>query len=220
MHFSRRIFSALAILTVGVHANFGPYFSTGPVTSESFVLESTSTLILPRTPTDSNEDVSIWVGMSTSHGDLIRASAVNTLSRDHWKVSACTVLSANETQQTHVFGRSKNASPRDEMTVHYKYNESTGNYTQTVLLNGRRVSGLTTRNGKAKSWASAVECNGSNCGTLRSHAWYNTTIVLDTAEPGYIDTINGSPGVSVDMTTGDGGKTWKIGMIVIPEYTF
>lgn len=50
-----------------------------------------------------------------------------------------------------------------------KFDDTTGNYTQTVLLNGNTVSSLSTRDGHAQGWGSAVECAETNCGTVASH---------------------------------------------------
>lgn len=49
------------------------------------------------------------------------------------------------------------------------FNDATGNYTQTVLLNGRIVSTLSTSDGRAQGWGSAVERAEDNCGTVAAH---------------------------------------------------
>lgn len=46
----------------------------------------------------------------------------------------------------------------------------TGNYTQTVSLNGVVVSTLSTSDGEAQGWGSAVECASNNCGTVPAHS--------------------------------------------------
>lgn len=51
-----------------------------------------------------------------------------------------------------------------------KFDDSTGNYTQTVLVNGETVSTLSTSDGRAQGWGSAVECAGDNCGTVPAHS--------------------------------------------------
>lgn len=51
-----------------------------------------------------------------------------------------------------------------------KYDDSTGNYTQTVLVNGNTVSTLSTSDGHAQGWGSAVECAETNCGTVPAHS--------------------------------------------------
>lgn len=95
MPFLGKIASALAIVAIGsVDAAFGPAFSTGPVSSNSFIREATSTLILPKAPSRSSGDTSLWVGMGTSNGDLIQSIADNWDS-SNWSVFAYTLLSTS-----------------------------------------------------------------------------------------------------------------------------
>lgn len=56
-------------------AAMGPYFSTGPTASGVYIQESTATLILPAAPSNNQGDLSLWVGMGTSFGDLIQSIA-------------------------------------------------------------------------------------------------------------------------------------------------
>ncbi|KAJ5594678.1 uncharacterized protein N7459_000886 [Penicillium hispanicum] len=216
----RNTVSALAVVAIGsVNAAFGPAFSTGPTSNNSFIREASSTLLLPKAPSRSSGDLSLWVGMGTSNGDLIQSIADNYDSSD-WSIFAYTLMSTSATTQTPVEGKNSTAYANDAVTMHYKYNDTTGNYTQTVLVNGKVVSTLSTSDGKAEGWGSAVECAETNCGTLGAHSWTNTTIILDVADPDYIDTMGKGDGVTGDMSTSDGGKTWKVSTIHIPEYTF
>lgn len=93
MSFGKTYLSAIAAAAVltSVKAAMGPYFSTGPVASNSFIRESTSTLVLPQAPSGSSGDLSLWVGMGTSNGDLIQSIADNWESSD-WTVFAYTLL--------------------------------------------------------------------------------------------------------------------------------
>lgn len=56
-----------------------------------------------------------------------------------------------------------------------KFDDSTGNYTQTVLVNGNQVSTLSTSSGHAQGWGSAVECAAEDCGTVPAHCQYSHT---------------------------------------------
>lgn len=59
---------------VGVtQAAFGPYFSTGPTASGVYIKQATATLVLPNAPSNNQGDLSLWVGMGTSDGDLIQS---------------------------------------------------------------------------------------------------------------------------------------------------
>ena len=51
-------------------------------------------------------------------------------------------------------------------------------------------------------------------------AWTNTKIILDSADPNYINTVAKGEGVTGDMTTSDGGKTWTVSTIKIPKFSF
>lgn len=51
-------------------------------------------------------------------------------------------------------------------------------------------------------------------------AWTDTKIILDTADPNYINTVAKGEGVTGEMTTSDGGKTWTVTTIEIPESSF
>ncbi|GAB1213714.1 hypothetical protein ATERTT37_002864 [Aspergillus terreus] len=147
-------------------------------------------------PSGSSGDASLWVGMGTSNGDLIQSIADNWQS-DEWSIFAYTLLSTGD-----------------------KFDDSTGNYTQTVLVNNKTVSTLSTSDGHAQGWGSAVECAENNCGTVGAHSWIDTKIILDVADPNYINTLGKGEGVTGDMTTSDGGKTWTVSTINIPEFTF
>ncbi|OOQ90334.1 hypothetical protein PEBR_06409 [Penicillium brasilianum] len=217
---TKQTISALAMTAIAsVNAAMGPAFSTGPVASDSFIRESTSTLVLPKTPSGSSGDASLWVGMGTSNGDLIQSIADNWESTS-WSIFAYTLLSTSATTQMPVQGDTSTANAGDKVTMHYKFDDSTGNYTQTVLVNGVSVSTLSTSDGKAQGWGSAIECAEDNCGTMPAHTWIDTKIILDTADANYINTLARGDGVTGDLTTSDNGKTWTVSTISIPEFTF
>ncbi|KAG7287510.1 hypothetical protein NEMBOFW57_007022 [Staphylotrichum longicolle] len=186
----------------------GPAFSTGPVASNSFIREATSTLILPKGPTGSSGVASLWVGMGTSKGDLIQSIADNWQS-PNWAIFAYTLLSTSPTSQMPVQSDSTTAYAGDQITMHYKYDDASKNYTQYVSINGNLVHTLSTNDGFALGWGSAVEC-----------AWINTVITMDVADPNYKNTLAKGQGVTGDLVTSDGGKTWTVSKISIPGFDF
>lgn len=93
MSTSRHILSALAAAAV-VDAAMGPAFSTGPTADDTFIRESWATLVLPSVPSDNSGDLSLWVGMGTSNGDLVQSIAENW-SSDDWSVYAYTLMSTS-----------------------------------------------------------------------------------------------------------------------------
>lgn len=72
---TRQILAALVAGVATANAANGPYFSTGPTSSSTYIKESTATLILPAAPSNNKGDLSLWVGMGTSAGDLIQSIA-------------------------------------------------------------------------------------------------------------------------------------------------
>lgn len=100
-----------------------------------------------------------------------------------------------------------------------EYDDNSGNYTQTVLVNGEAVSTLSTSDGKGQGWGSAVECGAEDCGTVPAHTWLNCSIILDSADMAYSDTLALGTEVEGSMTSED-GITWTIGTINIPGWSF
>ncbi|KAJ4397690.1 hypothetical protein N0V93_001923 [Gnomoniopsis smithogilvyi] len=221
MTVSRNVLSALvaAAATGKVHAAFGPAFSTGPTSSDSYIAESWATLNLPAAPSDNNGDLSLWVGMGTSNGDLIQSIAEN-YNADDWSVYAYTLISTSDTTQEPIQAEGSTANEGTAVTFHYVYEESTGNYTQEVIVGGTVVSTLSTSDGKAEGWGSAVECAAEDCGTVGAHTWTNVSIILSAADSAYIDTLALGTDVEATMTTSDEGITWEVGTISIPGYSF
>ncbi|KAF1931109.1 uncharacterized protein M421DRAFT_339805 [Didymella exigua CBS 183.55] len=215
----RQIFPVLAA-AASIEAAMGPSFSTGPVGSGSWIRESTSTLVLPKTPSNNAGDASLWVGMGTSNGDLIQSIADAFQSTSSWSIFAYTLQSTGSNSQMPVQTDGTNAVAAEKVTMHYKFDDATGNYTQYVSINDKQVATLSTSDGHAAGWGSAVECAEDNCGTMPAHKWINTVITLDTADPNYDQTMGKGEGVTGEMSTDDGGITWKVTDINIPEYTF
>ncbi|KAF2829037.1 hypothetical protein CC86DRAFT_318062 [Ophiobolus disseminans] len=216
---SLSVITTLAATLSVANAAMGPAFSTGPVGSNSWIRESVSTLVIPNAPTNNKGDSSLWVGMGTSKGDLIQSIIENNNQKD-WSLFAYTLLSTGPTSQMPVQTVPTKANAADKVTVHYKYNDNTGNYTQTVMRNNVQVHKLSTNDGHALGWGSAVECAENNCGTMPAHHWINTIITLDSADPVYDRTLGKGPGVTGTMKTADKGVTWTVADIYIPEFTF
>lgn len=57
------------------------------------------------------------------------------------------------------------------------------------------------------------------CNTINL-AWINTKIILDVADPNYINTLYKGPGVTGNMISSDGGKTWTVDTINISNFSF
>ncbi|KAF9890098.1 hypothetical protein FE257_006259 [Aspergillus nanangensis] len=200
---------------------FGPYFSLGP--TNSWIREATTTLVLPDAPSPQADRLALWPGMGTSGGDLIQALAVSFsdpaancgATAGQWCTWASTL------QGTQLGGTQVPASSGDEITMHYKYNDETSEYDQTVSINGEVVSSLSTNSGQAQGWGTAVECQVDACqGNAAAHEYTSTTITLDSADASFGDTLAINEATSSGLTTSDSGKTWTVSTINIQAHTF
>ncbi|GAB1732879.1 hypothetical protein NU195Hw_g7732t1 [Hortaea werneckii] len=226
MHASTKFLASLATAVQLAIADYGVQFSnalsTGPVAQNSFIREASTTLILPDVNSPQTGNLALWPGMGTSDGDLIQGLAIsNTQGTSGCSAAGrgvwCIVASTLETTQK--MGEAVAAEPGSSVTFHYKYNDQTSQYDQTVSLNGEAVSRLSTSSGRAQGLGTAIECQQSACGTVPSHRYVDTKLIMDVADPNYIQTL-GTTGASGDMVTGDNGKTWTIDTINIESYTY
>ncbi|KAI1505702.1 hypothetical protein F5X99DRAFT_367394 [Biscogniauxia marginata] len=200
---------------------FGPYFSLGP--TSSWIREANTTLVLPEVPSPQEERLALWPGMGTSAGDLIQAVAVSFLdpsancgaSKGQWCAWASTL------QGTQLGGTQVPASAGDKLTMSYVYNDATGEYDQSLTMNGKVVSTLSTSSGHAEGWGTAVECQEDACsGTVAAHQYTDTTILLNEADSSFSNTLAINEADSSGLTTSDGGKTWTVDKISIKLHTF
>ncbi|KAL5456072.1 hypothetical protein PMIN07_006806 [Paraphaeosphaeria minitans] len=224
---------------------FSNALSTGPVATNSFIREANTTLILPDTNSPQTGNLALWPGMGTSGGDLIQGLAISVSdgsagckkSSGKW----CIVASSLQ-EDTQEMGKYVTASPGSSVTFHCefhlfhsvgfltghvtnlscrsdKYNDATAKYDQDVSLDGTVVSTISTDSGKAQGWGTAIECQQAACGTVPAHKYVDTKLMMDVADPDYIQT-KGVTGASGDMVTADGGKTWTIETINIDSFTY
>ncbi|KAF2767210.1 hypothetical protein EJ03DRAFT_337805 [Teratosphaeria nubilosa] len=212
-----------ALLGPVATANFGPNFCSGKLDKENFVLEAESILVLPDVPSDNTGFASLWLGMGTSNGDLIQANVVadgqpSTVFPDIWEVQAYVLKESGFQQRMH----GGTATRGDRITLNYKYNPSTGNYDQTVMMNDAVIATLSTESGQAMGVGSAVECATEvNCGTMGAHQWLNTRIVLNVPDKHFGKNSGKVGGVTTGAwVTTDGGRTWTMEVAHIPEYKF
>ncbi|KAE8406973.1 hypothetical protein BDV37DRAFT_280246 [Aspergillus pseudonomiae] len=200
---------------------FGPAFYLGP--TKSWIREATTTLVLPEAPSPQEDRLALWPGMGTSGGDLIQALAVSFsdpaancgASSGQWCTWASTL------QGTQLGGKQVPASAGDKLVMHYKYNDSTGKYDQTVSINGEVISSLSTSSGQAQGWGTAVEAqDNASKSIVAAHQYLDTTIILDSADLTFRDTLGLTDADSTGLTTSDNGKTWKVTTINIHEHSF
>ncbi|KAI3391257.1 hypothetical protein diail_7658 [Diaporthe ilicicola] len=222
---------ALLALSAAVHAaptrradddtvGFGPYFSLGP--TKSWIRSANTTLVLPEVPSPQVERLALWPGMGTSSGDLIQALAVSFASPSancggkagQWCVWASTL------EGTQLGGTQVPANAGDSVTMVYVFNDKTSNYDQTVYLNGKSVSTLSTSSGQAQGWGTAVECQAQACdGTAKAHKYTHTTITLNAADTTFAGTLAINEVSSTGLKTSD-NKVFTVDTINVDAHTY
>jgi hypothetical protein len=99
-----------------------------------------------------------------------------------------------------------------------KYDQASGTTAQSVSVEGKVVSTLSTKSGKAIGFGTAEEAQDRFKGVVYEHSYVNTTVVLAAADPHFASTLvkNGATG---NLVTKD-NKTFKVNKIVIAEHNF
>ncbi|PBK59181.1 hypothetical protein ARMSODRAFT_923109, partial [Armillaria solidipes] len=199
---------------------FGPYYSLGA--TSSYIIEATTTLTPSKVPSPAADRLALWPGMGTDGGGLYQSIVLAIASPEsecggstgQW----CAFASVyNGTQQS---GDSVPIDANTPVTINYKYNESTESYTQKVTVNGEVISTITTSDGKAIGWGTAVECQDDACnGTSTTHTYTNTTIVLAAADSSFGSTLSVNL-VTASELTSDDNITWTVESISVPEYSW
>ncbi|KAK5797978.1 hypothetical protein VI817_004269 [Penicillium citrinum] len=104
--------------------------------------------------------------------------------------------------------------------MHYKYNDDTGKYDQTVFINGESVSTLSTNSGQAQGWGTAVECQDDACqSTTAAHEYLDTTIILNAADSTFAGTLGLNEATSSGLKTSD-NKVYTVASIKIQSHTY
>ncbi|KAK0221189.1 hypothetical protein EDD85DRAFT_263663 [Armillaria nabsnona] len=199
---------------------FGPYYSLGA--TSSYIIEATTTLTPSKVPSPAADRLALWPGMGTDGGGLYQ-SIVLAIASPESECSGstgqwCAFASVYDgTQQS---GDSVPIDANTPVTINYKYDESTESYTQKVTVNGKVISTITTSDGKAIGWGTAVECQDDACnGTSTTHTYKNTTIVLAAADSSFGSTLSVNL-VTASELTSDDNITWTVESISVPEYSW
>ncbi|KAI4724030.1 hypothetical protein E4T49_08232 [Aureobasidium sp. EXF-10728] len=196
---------------------FGNAFSLGA--TNSYIIEAETTLYPGKTQSGDTPRLALWPGMGTDEGQLIQAIVLGSTDaqgaqcggKPHVNGQWCAFASAlqNDVQlQGDTFPKTKTD----------KYDQSSGNTTQTVSVEGKTVSTLTTKSGKAIGFGTAEEAQNEFKGVVYEHSYVNTTVILAAADPQFASTLvkNGATG---SLVTKD-NKTFKVDKIVIAQYSF
>jgi hypothetical protein len=226
--------SIVTALSFNKRDSWGPAVSLGP--SKFPIIETTTTIYPGAPPTNQTGFLFSWLGISNGTGDLIQ-SIIGSYPPG---TSECIGLHADAAWcvSSEVYGNTDRGLPNqwvgDVRTAFVNYtNGVVLNYTlvdkkkylwvQTMrdAVTGQLLSTFNKTSGPMLGWGTALECNnykGKACkGTTAQQGYVNSTIILETADPSFIQTLSASSGANhTAMETADKGKTWTIGKIYIP----
>ncbi|KAF4301801.1 hypothetical protein GTA08_BOTSDO09902 [Botryosphaeria dothidea] len=183
---------------------FGPYYSLGATIS--YIVEAETTLYPGKTPDPQQDRMVLWPGMGTDNGQLVQSivsSSTETATQCGGKSGEWCVFASTYTGETQLSGDAKPLTATQGVKINYKYDDASGNYTQTVSINGTVVSTLSTASGKAQGWA-----------------YQNTIIKLAEADSVFKGTLTTNLATAGELTTSDGGKTWTVDKISIQQSSF
>ncbi|KAL1296814.1 hypothetical protein AAFC00_004440 [Neodothiora populina] len=212
---------------------WGPAVGLGPTQSQ---ILTTSTIIYPGlAPANQVGGLFCWLGISNGTGDLIQSivgqyppgeSQCQGDGRDsNWCISSEVYgLAKGENYPVQYIGDMETLTYKPENGVLVNYtlvDKDSYLWTQTMhdATTGILLATYNKTCGPMTGWGTAVECQECT-GTIDTQWFRNSTIVLDSPDPTFINTLSMSDNAwSSPMTTKDGGKTWTIDEINIPPQT-
>ncbi|KAG7445951.1 uncharacterized protein BT62DRAFT_868610, partial [Guyanagaster necrorhizus] len=213
---------ALALTAKG--DSWGPAYSLGPTSSA--IIEAITTFTPGTPPSDAENYLFLWPGISNSTSGLIQAGTDQTAdqnsycgaSQDQWCAMA-SYYGVVDGATTQLNGDMVPIDATASITIHYKLADDDITWEQTVTLNGEVISTLNSSDGPLYNggWGTGTECQQDCTGTTSPQYYTNTTITLLEADADFSSTLSMGDGVEAsDMVTSDDGKTWTIDSITIP----
>ncbi|KAG9993980.1 hypothetical protein KCU78_g18656, partial [Aureobasidium melanogenum] len=212
------LLSALAAAATGAIAQdsgsenirFGNAFSLGATTS--YIVEAETTLYPGKTQSGDTPRLALWPGMGTDENQLIQAIVLASSDaqgaecggKPHVNGEWCAFASALQ-----------NDVQLQGDTFPVKSNQGVKIYCN---VEGKIVSTLSTKSGKAIGFGTAEEAQNEFKGVVYEHSYVNTTVVLAAADAQFASTL-GKTGATGSLVTKD-NKTFKVDKITIAEYNF
>ncbi len=214
--------------------SWGPAFSLGPAKQD--IISTTTTIYPGKMPSDQKGYLFVWLGISNGTGDLVQ-SIIGSYPAGE---SECSGSDADSTWciSSEVYGLASNGLPNQWVgsltTADVNYENGIKlNYTlidkesylwlQTMedAVTGTLLSTFNKTSGPMLGWGTALECQNHGdhtcAGTTSEQYYVNSTIILESADDTFVETLGASTGVVyTDMVTADNGKTWTIAKITIP----
>ncbi|KAK3898999.1 hypothetical protein C8A05DRAFT_46824 [Staphylotrichum tortipilum] len=195
---------------------------TLPTRGDAWIQEASATLVVGNVPNPMTGDVALWSAIMTDKGDFLQGVTENVQSSP-W----CRNLGRNWCSFAYTFspfstvqnGSPVICPPGSRIKTHYKMNSTTGLWDQKLYLNDIPVSQVSTsKNYRGTIFYFSVECAAGTCAPAPAHSWESVSITLAKPDPSFahkgIWAYGATGGV---MSTADGGKTWNLTTLYVPE---
>ncbi|KAM0219193.1 hypothetical protein ACHAQD_006719 [Fusarium lateritium] len=208
-------FGALAVLVQQAAANLDVV--TLFAKTNAYIQEASATLVLGDIPNPITGDVALWsVIMMQNQDSFLQGVTQNSPEGlgycsnlgNKWCNFAYALINGSSQAKN---GTPVKASPGSRVTTHYKLNSQTQMWDQNVYIDDKLVSTVSTSKGQhGEIFYISMECAAGTCSTTPAHSWEDISITLSKADKSFGQTTGWEQGATGgEMSTSDGGKTWK-----------
>ncbi|KAF4981514.1 hypothetical protein FZEAL_2699 [Fusarium zealandicum] len=188
----------------------------------AYIQEASATLVVGDVPNPITEDVALWSAiMMENQASFLQGVTENapaglgycTNLGKQWCNFAYALIGTEANAGTPV-----KAAPGSRIKTHYKMNPKTQMWDQNLYVNDKLVSSVSTSKGQhGEIFYISIECAAGTCATAPEHSWEDVSITLSSADSSFGQTGGWEQGTTGgEMSTSDGGKTWKFTTLEIP----
>ncbi|KAJ3541120.1 hypothetical protein NM208_g4750 [Fusarium decemcellulare] len=192
--------------------------------SDAYIQEASATLVVGDVPNPITGDVALWSAiMMENSASFLQGVTENapaglgycTNLGKQWCNFAYALINGSSEAKN---GTPVKAAPGSRIKTHYKLNSSTQMWDQNLYINDKLVSSISTSKGQhGEIFYISTECAAGNCAAAPAHSWEDVSITLSRADSSFGHTGGWEHGATGgEMSTSDGGKTWKFTTIKVP----
>ncbi|KAJ4016302.1 hypothetical protein NW752_003425 [Fusarium irregulare] len=192
---------------------------------DAYIQEASATLVVGDVPQPITGDVALWSAiMMENQASFLQGVTENappglgycTNLGKSWCNFAYALVNGSSQAKN---GTPVKAAPGSRIRTHYKLNSSTQMWDQNLYINDNLVSSISTSKGQhGEIFYISTECSAGNCAAAPAHSWEDVSITLSKADSSFGRTEGGweHGATGGEMSTSDGGKTWKFTTLKVP----
>ncbi|PCD25904.1 hypothetical protein AU210_012338 [Fusarium oxysporum f. sp. radicis-cucumerinum] len=185
--------------------------------ADAYIQEASATLVLGDIPNPITGDVALWSAIMMQNQDSFLQGVTQNSPEglgycsnlgNKWCSFAYALINSSSQAKN---GTPVKASPGSRVTTHYKLNSQTQMWDQNVYIDDELVSTVSTSKGQHGGiFYISMECAAGTCSTTPAHSWEDVSITLSQADESFGHNGGWEQGATGgEMSTSDGGKTWK-----------